>query len=123
MQEVALIGAEFFAYHGFYEEERRIGNKYIVDIKIQTEFTSSIDDDDLAKTVDYEQLYSILRFEMDVPSKLLEHVAGRILHAVYQQFPFIQRLEIGIAKQNPPIGGICKESRITLVKEFKSPAR
>jgi 7,8-dihydroneopterin aldolase/epimerase/oxygenase len=119
MQEVALLGVEFFAYHGFYEEERRIGNKFIADIKIQTDFTSSIEDDDLAKTVDYEQLYAILRAEMDVPSKLLEHVAGRILDKVCSFFPFIRKIEISIAKQNPPIGGICRESRITLVKEIK----
>ena len=119
MQEVALLGVEFFAYHGFYEEERRIGNKYIVDIRIQTEITSSIDDDDLAKTVDYEKVYAILRTEIDVPAKLLEHVAGRMLHAIYEEFPFIRRLDIAVAKQNPPVGGICRESNITLVKDFK----
>lgn len=118
MQEVALLGVEFYAYHGFYEEERRIGNKYIVDIKVQTDFTGSILDDNLDKTVDYEKLYTILKMEMDVPSKLLEHVAGRVMDKVYQAFSSIKKIEIAIAKQNPPIGGICKESKVTLVKEF-----
>lgn len=118
MQEVALLGIELYSYHGYYEEEQRIGNKYIVDIKVITGITSSTHDDDLAKTIDYVQLYAIIKNEMEIPSKLLEHVAGRISDAVHKSFPIIKETIISIAKQNPPIGGICKESKVTISKKY-----
>lgn len=116
---VALEGADFFAYHGFSEEERKIGNKYSVDIQVRTDLEEAALEDNLDKTVDYGELYKIIRQEMEIPSRLLESVAKRIVDAVYQRFPFINSIEISISKYNPPIGGICHRSRITLEKHYK----
>lgn len=108
---------EFYAYHGFYKEERVIGNKYEVHLSVTTDFSRAFREDKLSSTVNYEGLYKIVREEMQQPVKLLEHLAYKILAKIFQAFPTIEEAEIIIKKLNPPVGGICRSSTITLSKK------
>ncbi|MCG8307463.1 MAG: dihydroneopterin aldolase [Cytophagales bacterium] len=114
MGKITLEGLEFFAFHGYYDEEQRIGNKYGVDITIESSLDKAGADDRLSETIDYEDLYKIIREEMGKPSRLLENIGGRIMDAVFTNFPLITFIEISISKFNPPIGGICKRAVVTL---------
>ncbi len=105
---------EFFAFHGYYDEEQKIGNKYGVDITVETSLEIAGMDDKLSETIDYEELYQIIREEMAKPSRLLENIGARILNAVFANFPLITSVEISISKFNPPIGGICKRAMVTM---------
>jgi len=116
MAVISLEGAEFFAYHGFYEEERKIGNRYGVDIHVSADISAAATTDKLSKTVNYEDLYAILRQEMQTPSHLLEHIAHRIIEKTYSKYPHIDWVEVSISKFNPPLGGICHRSKITIRK-------
>ena len=51
---------------------------------------------------------------MEIPSHLLEHVAGRILKCVKAAFPHISAAQVKIDKLNPPLGGRVGASRVTL---------
>ena len=82
MGKVALEGMEFYARHGYYEEERIIGNKYSVDIVLDLDFTSAALDDKLEGTVDYEKVYEIVQEVMSIDAKLLEHLAGKMIKAI-----------------------------------------
>ena len=114
---VALEGMEFFAFHGFYDEEQRIGNKYGVDLKVYVDLTTAAATDSLPRTVNYEQLYAIVLAEMGTRARLLEHLGQRILARVLAQFPHIARVEVSVSKFNPPLGGICTRARVTLARE------
>lgn len=114
MGTIALEGVEFFAYHGFYEEEQRIGNKYSVDIKVDTDIENAATTDSLEASVDYGELYEIIRHEMQIPSKLLENIAHRIIERIYVLYPQVNWVEVSISKYNPPLGGICHRSKVTL---------
>lgn len=114
MGSITLEGLEFFAFHGYYDEEQKIGNKYGVDITIETSLEKAQVDDKLSETIDYEELYKIILEEMNKPSRLLEHIGGRIMKAVFDSFPLVTFLEISISKFNPPIGGICKRAVVKL---------
>lgn len=111
---VALEGMEFFAYHGFYKEEQRIGNKYSVDLKIETDFSRAADEDDLSGTIDYEALYNLVKQEMLHPNKLLESIGQKIIDAVLNEFPGAQAVEVSVSKFNPPIGGVCARAKVTI---------
>ena len=54
MSQIALEGMRFYAYHGFYEEEQIIGNNYVIDVYIKTNFSEAAETDDLYKTINYE---------------------------------------------------------------------
>jgi 7,8-dihydroneopterin aldolase/epimerase/oxygenase len=111
---VALEGMEFFAFHGFYDEEQKIGNKYGVDLRVYVDLSAAAATDSLPRTINYEQLYAAVLTEMGVRARLLEHLGQRILDRVFTLFPHIELAEVSVSKFNPPLGGICERARVTL---------
>ena len=112
--KVELEGLEFHAYHGIYPHERSSGNKFEVDIIVETEFSDSAFQDDLSGTINYEVLYSIVKAEMAKPSKLLETVGHAIAQQTLETFIEARAVEVRISKFNPPIGGVCKKATVTV---------
>lgn len=115
--KVALEGLEFHAYHGVYPHERSSGNKFEVDVVVQTEFSDSAFQDDLSGTINYENLYAIVKDEMAKPSKLLETVGYAIASKALEAFSEASSVEVQISKFNPPIGGVCKKATVTVCKQ------
>ncbi|MGB3618162.1 MAG: dihydroneopterin aldolase [Catalinimonas sp.] len=111
---VALEGLDFYAYHGFHDEERRLGNRYTVDVRLELDLTDAGTTDDLARTVDYGEVYARVTAVMQTPARLLEHVARQIIVRVLADFPPVTEVEVSVAKHNPPLGGLCRRARITL---------
>ena len=116
MGKVALEGLEFFAYHGFYDEEQKIGNKYSVDVEVETDLMKAASKDALGETVDYEELYKMIAKVMARPTRLLEAINYRIMKEVFAHFKAAKRVQVSISKFNPPIGGVCHRARVTMVK-------
>jgi dihydroneopterin aldolase len=111
---ISLEGLEFHAYHGVYPHERSSGNKFEVDVSVETSITPSAFTDDLAGTLNYEDLYGVVKDEMEKPSKLLERVGHEMAAAILKKFPQAQSVTITISKFNPPIGGVCKKAAVTI---------
>jgi len=105
MAIIALEGMQFYAYHGFYEEEQKIGNHFIVDITVDARVNQAAKKDDLTRTVNYETIYTICRIEMRKPSALLENVVQRIMDKIADQFDHVKTVKVRISKQQPPLGG------------------
>ena len=106
MALIALEGMHFYAYHGFYEEERIIGGKYIVDIYIDANTNVAAATDDLYRTINYETVFRICQAEMRKPSKLIEALAQRIISKMSDMFGKKARnIKIRIKKLAPPLGG------------------
>ena len=94
-----------YAYHGVMEQERHVGNDYEIYIKVKYPFSEAMETDNLDNTLDYAALYEIIHREMEIPSRLLEHVAGRIIRAIRSAFPLVEGGILSISKQKPPISG------------------
>ncbi len=114
MGVIALEGIEFFAYHGFYDEEQKIGNKYSIDIAITADLELAAELDKLEFTINYEIVYQIIAKVMGEKHRLLEHIAYEIIQSVKKAFPTIQSVSVSVSKFNPPIGGVCERSKVTL---------
>jgi len=114
MGSVSLEGLEFHAYHGVYPHERSSGNKFEVDIHVETSFSESAFQDDLAGTINYEDLYKIVQEEMAKPSKLLETVGHAIAERTLSTFLQSSAVEVKISKFNPPIGGVCRKASVSI---------
>lgn len=113
---VILEGLEFHAYHGVYAHERSSGNKFELDVSIETEFGDSAFRDDLAGTINYEDVYAVVKTEMEKPTKLLERVGHAIAEQILTTFPEAISVQISISKFNPPIGGVCRKASVTITK-------
>ena len=116
MGKINLEGLEFHAYHGVYPHERDSGNWFEVDISVDADFSQGAQTDELEGTVNYETLFQIVKEEMEIPSKLLETVAEKIVNRVLNQLSSVQSVEVKIAKLNPPIGGKCKKASIAMMR-------
>lgn len=102
--KIYLRNVRFHAFHGVSPQEGIVGNDYLVNLVLDYDFSSAMKTDDLQGTLNYAEVYQKVREEMAVPSKLLEHVAGRIAHRLFSDFPEIQKLQLSITKVNPPMG-------------------
>jgi len=109
---VKLEGMEFYAYHGYYDEEQKMGNKYNVDLVVSVNVEEASETDKLQYAVNYEALYRIVKGEMLISSRLLEHVAQRIATKVREKYTKIAWAEVAISKFNPPIAGVCRAATV-----------
>lgn len=102
---IELKDIRFYAYHGVMEQERIVGNQFVVDALLTVSLENAMGSDNLNDTINYAQIYEVIKSEMNIPSNLLEHVAGRILCALKKNFPQLTAIELKVSKLNPPIEG------------------
>jgi dihydroneopterin aldolase len=105
MSTICLNNIEVYAYHGVFEVEQKVGQWYTVNLEIDVDFSEAAINDDLKGTIDYSKLNDIIRKEMAIKSKLIEHVAHRIANCVLETFSNIEGGTLSIAKKNPPVQG------------------
>ena len=105
---VRLVNAVFYGHHGVMQEEHRLGGRYEVDVAMELDFTAAAREDDLAKTVDYERVYSLAReVVLGQSFYLIEKLAALIAERVLEACPMAARVEVTVRKPNPPVGGAC----------------
>ena len=117
---IQVNNIKIYAYHGCLDEEAKIGSEYKVDLEVKANLQNSSDSDQLIDTVDYVHLNFIVKEEMAIRSKLLEHVAQRILNRIFDELAMVKKAKVSVAKINPPIGGNVEEVAIILSKKRKA---
>lgn len=110
---IELANCRFHSFHGVLPQERKIGNEFIVDLKIEIPADKVIDDK-MESSISYADLYEILKDEMSQPRNLLETVASKIADRILQDFPEIIKGQITVCKATPPVTGICGEAKVSL---------
>ena len=103
-----------YAYHGCLPEEGKIGGNYVVDVVLHTDFSEAAQTDDLTKTIDYCEVNDIVEKEMAVRSKLIEHVAQRILNQLKARFADLEKAAVTVTKIKPPINGNVGDVQVTV---------
>lgn len=98
---------QLHAYHGVMPQEQLTGNDYLVSVSAQYPIDKAITTDDVQHTLNYAMVYDIVKEEMGISSKLVEHVAGRIAQHLMKQFASISAVQVRITKLNPPMGAQC----------------
>ncbi|MDH6357610.1 dihydroneopterin aldolase [Parabacteroides sp. PF5-9] len=116
VSKIELKSMKFYAYHGVGQQERIVGNNFEVDLVLEAVLDRAIATDNLDDTINYAEIYQLVKEEMDLPSNLLEHVAGRIIRSIMTAFPQINAIELKLSKLNPPIGGDVQSSSVILIK-------
>ncbi|NTW32027.1 MAG: dihydroneopterin aldolase [Bacteroidetes bacterium] len=116
MAIITLHEMEFYAFHGCFKEEQLIGNYFTVDIEINTNTDLAETEDDLSGTVNYQEVYNLVKDEMAIKSKLLEHVVRRITDKLIKSLPQIESCRITLSKLHPPLGGKVNKVSVTLAK-------
>lgn len=94
-----------YAYHGCMDEEGLIGTDFSVHVEVETDLSLSAKTDNLEDTVDYVTISLIVQEEMAIRSKLIEHVAQRILDRLLLEFPIVKESKVVVVKHKAPIQG------------------
>ena len=105
MSLITIENMEFYAYHGHFEEEQKIGTWFSLDLTMEVDTSKAELTDELEDTVDYSAVYQVVKEQMMIPSKLLEHVGRRILNTIKERFPDVKNTQLKVRKMNPPLGG------------------
>lgn len=118
MSVIALESMEFFSYHGCFKEEQLIGTKFIVDLSLEIDTSRAEITDELSSTVNYVEVYHLVKKQMEINSKLIEQVASRIMNDLKVTFPLIREARVKISKMNPPVGGKMAAVSVELTSAF-----
>lgn len=111
--KVGVKGAEFYAYHGYYEAEQLSGNTFIVDAEVSVEtFTSN--NDNISETVNYEAIYIIIKDAMNIKQQLLESVVFHIVTKIKSNFSNVLSGKVRLEKLSPQLGGKVDKSYVEM---------
>lgn len=102
---IQIENMEFYSFHGHFKEERIVGNKFLVNLTIETDMKAPSQSDNLKDAVNYQRAYEIVKQQMEIKSYLLENIAKRILDALYSEMSGIDKATVKVSKMNPPMGG------------------
>ena len=101
---ISLRDVRFHAFHGVLPQERRVGGDFLITVRVGYPLERAMETDNVDDTLDYSALYALVEREVAEPSKLLEHVAGRIVKAITTSFPEVTSVDLELTKLNPPMG-------------------
>ena len=117
MDKIEISDIRLYACHGCLKEESIIGSDYSVDLTAWGDLSLPAETDNLSDTIDYVHLHNIVKEEMAIPSKLLEHVSTRIINRIFAELQAVEEICVSVAKINPPIGGDVASVKVVLCKK------
>lgn len=113
---ILLENIQLFAHHGVLEQETKVGNHFVVNVKLKVDLSKAAESDNVADTISYADVYDIVKTEMEEPSKLLEHAAKRIVSNLKKTFSEIEEVEIKLSKLNPPMGAQLDAASVIIIE-------
>lgn len=102
--KIGITNAKFFAFHGYFEQERIFGNHFVINLRVEVP-DSLFQTENLDTTVDYGDLYAICKNQMQLTKELLESVAFCILEDIKAKWPKVLHAKVRIDKIGPQLGG------------------
>ena len=116
--KIIFDNLKIYAYHGVLPEETIIGTYFILNVEIHADVWKATETDDLNDTINYAEINAIIHKEMKIPSKLMEHVAGRIMVKIKNTFPQITFIAVKMTKKSPPMEGEMDGVSVHFEKKF-----
>ena len=117
MGKIFVEGIKIYAYHGCFKEETAIGTNFQVDVVLDTDLSKPALSDNINDAVNYQEVFTVIKEQMAIPSHLLEHVSKRIMDELFQKFPSVNNIKLKVAKLNVPLGGHIDNVAIQIERE------
>lgn len=98
----------FYARHGVMPQERQVGGEFLLSLVLHIDGRDAhhaLCHDELEGTINYAEVYDLVRKEMMQPSALIEHVAARVARCLVRKFFTLRQVDVEVTKCVPPIAG------------------
>ena len=105
---IYLRNLRFHALHGVLPQERVTGNDYELTLRIGYPAEEAMLSDAVDETLNYAEVYELVKEEMQTPCNLMERLVRRISDRLFRQFPEIRSIDLWLTKKNPPMGADCE---------------
>ena len=105
MKTVLFIdNLEVFANHGLFEEENKLGQKFIFDIECELNYKKAMFSDEMTDSTSYADIVEVVvKTSTTNTFNLLERLAGEILKNIFTEFSQIENIKLKINKPGAPI--------------------
>jgi dihydroneopterin aldolase len=117
MITIELRDLELHAFHGIFEGEEKVGSSYLVNLAVTYE-DKNLNFEDVSDTINYADLFNIIKNRMHIPTGLLEKVCDSIVRHIRHQYPYINEVQLSIYKLQPPIEGFQGKVGVTMNRKF-----
>ena len=115
MDAIILKGMTFFGHHGYFPEERKLGQKFIVDLELTLNLKPAGESDDITKSVNYAEIFQLIKENVEQTQfHLIEGLAEHISTLLLKNYSLIQEIALTITKPSVAIQGICESAGIRL---------
>jgi len=115
LDKIYVNEMEFYGYHGVFAEETKLGQRFKVDLMVETDLSKAGKSDDLTQSVHYGELFEVCKSIVEgKPYKLLEAVAEKIAATVLEQFVLVETCTVKVIKPDPPIPGHYKSVAVEI---------
>ena len=111
---ISLNDIRLYGFHGVSSKEQEVGSEFVIHLTIQAKIPD-FQEDSLDNTINYADAYECLLHEFQQPSKTLEHLATRILDALFKRFSQLHETQIEIHKINPPMNARCHSASVKMI--------
>lgn len=118
LDKVFVTGMKFYAYHGVFPEENKLGQRFIVDVVLEADLKEAAKSDDIEKSVDYGEVYEAAKQVLEGRTyNLVESIAEEVAAQVLKTFFIVERTTVKVLKPDPPIPGHYDHVAIEIVRD------
>ena len=104
MDTIELRGLTFYGYHGAFAEEQRLGQRFVVDLRLGLDLQAAGQRDDLSRTIDYGKVAETVKAIVEGrPFRLIEALAEAVAAAILDAHALVVQVEVRVAKPSAPV--------------------
>ena len=116
--KIVMDGLHFYGYHGLFEEETKLGQKFIVDLELYVDVATPAKSGRMEDGVHYGEVYQTVRQIVEgKPVDLIESLSENIAEELLENYPLIDGLMVRLNKPQAPIPGIFENVAIEIYRE------
>lgn len=115
--QIVLTGIHGFGYHGLFEQERKDGQDFFVDLTLSVDLTAAAQSDAIEDTVNYAEITDLVVEEITTnPVNLIEKLAARIAERVLNQHIKVQIVSVTVHKPQAPVAAQLKDIAVVVTR-------
>lgn len=109
---------QFYGYHGLFNEEKKLGQRFLVDVELFTPLKRAGTTDHMEDSIDYGRVFEVIKNVVEgKPKNLIEAVAETIASQLFENFPTLNACDVKVVKPDPPIQGHYESVAVQIYRE------